>query len=171
MGDSLGSQIAIFLFDIPELESSKRRQLTRALTKANYGCLQNSVWILPGTPPEIGKLIASDDPDCTHLLLLPADFKDPKVDAKMVEGAWDFEADNSAYQKLQEILEHFPQVARDKSRDSLAEWTARESATSRAILRIDPLLPSELLPKNTWVRKHGKTVARSSLKPPAWQLH
>ena len=65
----------------------------------------------------------------------------------MVEGAWDFEADNSAYQKLQETLERFPQVARDKSRESLAEWTAKENATSRAILRIDPLLPSELLPK------------------------
>jgi len=90
MGDSLGSQIAIFLFDIPELESSKRGQLACALTKANYGCLQNSVWILPGFPPEIEKLIACDDPDCTHQLLLPADFKDPKVDAKMVEGDMGF---------------------------------------------------------------------------------
>ena len=137
----------LFLFDIPELESSKRRQLTRALTKAGYGCLQNSVWISPGTPPEIEKLIASDDPDCTHLLLLLADSKGPKVDAKMVKGAWDFEAINSAYLKLQETLERFPQVARDKSRESLAEWTAKENAISRAILRIDPLLPSELLPK------------------------
>jgi len=90
---------------------------------------------------------------------------------KWSKGTWDFEAINSAYLKLQETLERFPQAARDKSRDSLAEWTAKENATSRAIMRIDTLLPSKLLPKNTWGRKHGKTVARSSLEQPAGQLH
>ena len=106
----------LFLFDIPEHESSKRRQLTRALTKAGCGCLQGSVWISPATPPEIEKLVACDDPDCTHLLLLLADSKGSKVDAKMVDGAWDFEAINTKYQNLQETLERFTQVARSNTR-------------------------------------------------------
>ncbi|MEX1048402.1 MAG: PaaX family transcriptional regulator C-terminal domain-containing protein [Akkermansiaceae bacterium] len=146
----------LFLFDIPELESTKRRQLNRALAKAGCGCLQGSVWISPVTPPAIEKLIASDDPDCTHLLLLLADSKGPKADAKMAESAWDFETIHVAYQKLQETLDRFPQVARNKSRGSLAEWTASENAASRGVLRIDPLLPSELLPKKYTGRKVWK---------------
>ncbi len=137
----------LFLFDIPEIESSKRRQLTRALAKAGCGCLQGSVWISPAAPPEIERLVASDDLDCTHLLLLLADSKGPKVDAKMVSGAWNFEAINAAYQKLLETLGRFPQVSDDKTRESLEAWTAEESAISRTILRMDPFLPSELLPK------------------------
>lgn len=146
----------LFLFDIPEHESSKRRQLTRALTKAGCGCLQGSVRISPATPPEIEKLVACDDPDCTHLLLLLADSKGSKVDAKMVDGAWDFEAINTKYQNLQETLERFIQVARSNTRDSLAQWTASENAASRAALRMDPLLPSELLPKQYIGRKVWK---------------
>jgi phenylacetic acid degradation operon negative regulatory protein len=150
----------LFLFDIPEHESSKRRQLTRAFTKAGCGCLQGSVWISPTTPPAIEKLIASDDPDCTHLLLLLADSKGAKVDAKMVEGAWHFEAINAKYQKLQETLDCFPQVARRNTRDSLAEWTAEENTASRAVLQIDPLLPSELLPKHYAGKKIWKNRRR-----------
>ena len=146
----------LFLFDIPEHESSRRRQLTRTLSKLGCGCLQGSVWISPATPLEIEKLVASDDPDCTHLLLLLADSKGPKVDAKMVTGAWDFEAINAKYQDLQEILARFTQVARSNTRDSLEQWTATENAASRAALRMDPLLPSELLPKHYTGRKVWK---------------
>lgn len=143
----------LFLFDIPEREKSKRRLLTRALAKAGCGCLQGSVWISPATPPAIEKLIECDDPDCTHLLMLLADSKGQKADAKMVEGAWDFEAINATYLKLQTILERFPQVARRNTRESLADWTAVENAASRACLRTDPLLPAQLLPKNYVGRK------------------
>jgi phenylacetic acid degradation operon negative regulatory protein len=146
----------LFLFDIPEQEKSKRRQLTRVLARVGCGCLQGSVWISPATPPEIEKLVATEDPDCTHLLLLLADSKGAKVDAKMVEGAWDFAAINAEYQKLQEILDCFPQVLRDNTRDALADWTASENAVSRAALRMDPLLPSELLPKHYVGRKIWK---------------
>jgi phenylacetic acid degradation operon negative regulatory protein len=146
----------LFLFDIPEQEKSKRRQLTRVLARVGCGCLQGSVWISPATPPEIEKLVATEDPDCTHLLLLLADSKGAKVDGKMVEGAWDFAAINAEYQKLQEILDCFPQVLRDNTRDALADWTASENAVSRAALRMDPLLPSELLPKHYVGRKIWK---------------
>ena len=147
----------IFLFDIPELQSSKRRQLNRALAKAGCGCLQGSVWIAPSAPPEIEKLVESDDPDCTHLLMLFADSKGPKVDKKMVEGAWNFEKINFAHQKLKTTLERFPDVARANSREALAAWTAEENAATRAALRIDPLLPSELLPKGYEAKKIWKT--------------
>jgi DNA-binding transcriptional regulator PaaX len=143
----------LFLFDIPEQESSKRRQLTRSLAKAGCGCLQGSVWISPATPSVIECLAAGDDPDCSHLLMLLADSKGPKVDAKMVDGAWDFEAINAAYQQLQEVLDQFPQAARGKSRESLSDWTVAENTASRACLQQDPLLPAVLLPKDYVGRK------------------
>lgn len=138
----------LFLFDIPQQENAKRRQLTRALAKAGCGCLQHSVWISPFTPPAIESLIAEDDPDCSHLMMLHADSKGQKADAKIVAGSWDFEAINQSYQKLQTVLEDFSKVERSRSRESLMEWTAAENTAARACLRTDPLLPAELLPKN-----------------------
>jgi phenylacetic acid degradation operon negative regulatory protein len=156
----------LFLFDIPEQEKSKRRQLTRVLARAGCGCLQGSVWISPATPPEIEKIVATEDSDCTHLLLLLADSKGSRVDSKMVEGAWDFDAINAKYDKLQEILDHFPQVLRENTRESLADWTDSENAASRAALQMDPLLPSVLLPKHYVGRKiwksRGKILAQAA---------
>jgi DNA-binding transcriptional regulator PaaX len=146
----------LFLFDIPELECSKRRQLTRALAKAGCGCLQGSVWISPVTPTSIEELVASDDPDCKHLLLLLADSKGQKMDVNMVEGAWNFDEINDKYSELEVILDEFPNISQRNTRDALADWTAAENAASRAALRIDPLLPSALHPKSYCGRKIWK---------------
>jgi len=146
----------LFLFDIPESQRSMRRQLNRTLAKAGCGCLQGSVWIAPCTPQQIEKLVESDDPDCTHLLMLHADSKGLKVDAKMVEGAWDFEKINTAHRALQTILDRYPDVVRSYSREALAVWTAEENAATRAFLQIDPLLPSVLLPKGYEAKKIWK---------------
>lgn len=150
----------LFLFDIPETESTKRRQLTRALAKAGCGCLQGSVWISPSTPPAIEKLIESDDPDCTHLLLLMADSKGQKVDVRMVEGAWNFDAINEQYEKLEAILDDFPAVAQRNTPEALADWTEAEKAVSRVALQVDPLLPSALYPKIYVGRKIWKKRAK-----------
>jgi phenylacetic acid degradation operon negative regulatory protein len=149
-------QWRIFLFDIPERESSKRRQLTRALASAGCGCLQGSVWISPSTPRLIEKLMAESDPDCSHLLLLRADSKGPKVDGRMVAGAWNFEAIHDHYHDLESVLDRFPSVVKENSPDALAQWTAEENAASRSALQFDPLLPSELLPKHYLGRKVWK---------------
>jgi phenylacetic acid degradation operon negative regulatory protein len=163
----------MILFDVPERERSKRRKLTRALAKSGCGCLQGSVWISPITPVAIEQLIAGNDPDCTHLLLLRADSKGPKVDARMVAGAWDFAAINNRYLELDEVLRRFPDVRRQATREALAEWTAAENAATRAAVQADPLLPSELLPKNylgmkVW-KKRGKTLATAARLAATWR--
>lgn len=155
----------LFFFDIPVVEGPKRKKLTRALAKAGCGCLQGSVWIAPTTPPAVEKIIAEDDPDCTHLLLLQADSKGPKVDAKMVEGAWDFDAINDAYGDLETVLERFSDVAGVGTKDALERWTADEQIAVTAALRLDPLLPAVLLPKRyagrkVW-KKRGAVLARA----------
>lgn len=150
----------LFLFDIPQIESSKRRQLTRALAKVGCGCLQGSVWISPFTPPAIEKLIASQDPDCTHLLLLLADSKGSKVDVRMVEGAWNFDDINEHYEKLETVLDQFSAISEQNSLDALADWTAAEKAASRIAVQVDPLLPSDLYPKSYIGRKIWKKRAK-----------
>jgi len=150
----------LILFDIPELENSKRRKLNRALVQAGCGCLQGSVWITPFAAKSMQKFIDEDDADCKHLLLLQAESKGPKVDAKMVAGAWKFQAINAAYQTLEVVLGQFPEVAKCGTRDALAKWTADEKAATTRALRLDPLLPSVLLPKGY----RGKTVWRTRRK-------
>lgn len=150
----------IFLFDIPERERSKRRQLTRALAGAGCGCLQGSVWISPSTSPAIEKLVVGDDPDCSHLLLLRADSKGRKADARMVATAWDFGAINERYQDLDKVLSQFSSLARSGARSELAAWTEAEKSASRDALLIDPLLPSELLPGDYLGRKVWKKRAK-----------
>ena len=149
-------QWRLFLFDVPERERAKRRELTRALAGAGCGRLQGSVWIAAITPKTIEKMIVEKDEDCSHLLLLQADSKGRKEDARMVEAAWDFNLINKAYQELLEVLERFPGIAKKHTRDALAAWTEAEHRATREAMAKDPLLPAELLPKQYMGRKVWK---------------
>jgi len=151
----------LFLFDIPESERSKRRKLTRALAAAGCGCLQGSVWIAPTAPTTLEAILAEEDPDCSQLLLLLADSKGRRVDARMVASAWNFDAINEGYREASAVLERLPAVVAAGERAALEEWSAAERAAWRAALDADPLLPAELLPegylgRKTWRRR--KTV-------------
>ncbi len=148
----------LFLFDVPESESAKRKRLTRALCSAGCGCLQGSVWIAPFAPPALEKLVSEDESDCSRLLLLHAESKGGRVDRQMVEAAWDFAAVDERYRKVMAVLERLPALARKPTREQLDAWTAEERAAWRAALVADPLLPEELLPdpylgRTTWERR------------------
>lgn len=137
----------LFLFDVPEADRSKRRKLTRALASAGCGCLQGSVWIAPYLPPPLVSLLEEEDSDCARLLLLLADSKGKRVDARMAAEAWDFASINHLCRQCLAILDRLPEVAKDGKPTDFAEWTAEESAAWKSFLAADPLLPSELLPK------------------------
>ncbi len=141
-------QWRLFLFDIPEVESSKRRLLNRALARAGCGCLQGSVWISPHLPSSLEAILAEEDPDCGHLLLLLAESKGKTVDGRMVLTAWDFAAIGAGYEAAAEILDQFRQVAASADAETLADWTARELVAWRKALAADPLLPAALHPKH-----------------------
>jgi phenylacetic acid degradation operon negative regulatory protein len=136
----------LFLFDVPESERSSRRRLTRALEAAGCGCLQGSAWISAHLPPSIEAILAEDDADCSHLLLLLADSKGPQVDARMVASAWDFDGINALYRAVSAVLERLPAVVSAGRKEEFEEWSAAEQGAWGAALRADPLLPAELLP-------------------------
>jgi phenylacetic acid degradation operon negative regulatory protein len=141
-------QWRLFLFDIPEVESSKRRLLNRALARAGCGCLQGSVWISPHLPSSLEAILAEEDPDCGHLLLLLAASKGKIVDGRMVLTAWNFAAIGAGYEAVVGVLDQFPQVAAAADLEVLADWTARELGAWRKALAADPLLPAALHPKD-----------------------
>lgn len=149
----------LFLFDVPVLQNPKRQQLTRALAKAGCGCLQGSVWITPMAHSEIERLVVEDDADCTHLMMLFAESKGASEDAKMVAGAWNFDRINAVYEDLGAVLDRFPDAARQRTRDALAQWSADEFAAARNALGVDPLLPAVLLPNGYAGRKVWKKRA------------
>ena len=142
------------LFDIPEGHKRKRQQLTRALREAGCGCLQRSVWITACPHPELEKLIREREGDCSQLILLLADCKGLETDRQMVLAGWDFKRINQRYKKLSAVLDELKVVQRSTSPpEALRQWTEAEHQASNAALRIDPLLPTELLPHNYLGRK------------------
>ncbi|MEM7698451.1 MAG: hypothetical protein AAF236_08625 [Verrucomicrobiota bacterium] len=138
----------LFLFDIPEVEGSKRRKLTRALRSAKCGCLQGSVWITPLSEPKLEQLIKEDDTDCARLLLLMADSKGRAVDQRMVTSSWDFKKIDEAYNDLSLTLDQFQSTGAKMDRRRFEEWTRKEKEAWDAVKKIDPFLPSELQPRN-----------------------
>jgi DNA-binding transcriptional regulator PaaX len=143
----------LFLFDIAEAERAKRRKLTRALSAAGCGCLQGSVWIAPDLPPPLARLVEEEDSDSAHLLLLLADSKGERVDANMVDAAWNFAAIEDISRDCLAVLDRFPEVASGGEPSDFDQWTTDESAAWKSLLAADPLLPYELLPKGYLGRK------------------
>ena len=138
------------------IRSGIATRITLQLLRADRCTLQ----ILTGFVPR------QDDPDCKHLLVLHADSKGPEVDTKMVAGAWKFSAIHAAYQQLEVILERFSEIEKIGTREALAEWTADENTATSKVLRLDPFLPSILLPKRyrgkvVW-KKRAKTLAKAA---------
>jgi phenylacetic acid degradation operon negative regulatory protein len=143
----------LFLFDVPEKDKSKRRHLTRALSSAGCGCIQGSTWISPCLPPTIEKLMADNDPQCSHMMMLHAESKGRSMDLQMVEAAWDFDAINRLYEDYLAVLAELKAHVKSTSREEFAAWGNKEIAVWRKALAADPLLPEELLPKGYLGRK------------------
>lgn len=149
----------LFLFDIPEGHRAKRLKLTRALHAAGCGCLQRSVWISARNSPELEELVTGQESDCSQLLLLYADSKGAATDKRMVSAAWDFDRINGRYNEVSTVLDEFRSVSESATPpEALRQWTEREHYAWKSALRLDPLLPTELLPRgylgrNMWEKR------------------
>ena len=117
----------LFLFDIPEVERSDRRKLTRALVSMGCGRLQGSVWISPFRPSGAEKAFGEDGRDCSHLMMLEATSHGFKVDRRMVAAAWDFARINALYRDCLDLLRELPSLIPDTSLDALAQWGEKEN--------------------------------------------
>lgn len=137
----------LFLFDVPESERSLRRKLTRALGAVGCGRLQGSVWIAATRPLGIEGTFQEEGADCSHLMILEAESRGPKVDRQMADAAWNFERINALYQRHMEQMQQFPTGKAREDASALVAWANTENSAWLDAVRADPLLPEELHPK------------------------
>lgn len=133
----------LVLFDIPESHRAHRMRLCRGLRELRFGYLQNSVWVSPDPPVEIGRMLLGLDIDVEMLTLMEARPCGGESDSDLVAGAWDFARINRDYEVYLEVLEDMPF---SKSGRSWSAWIEVEWKAWRRALSGDPLLPAELLP-------------------------
>ena len=97
-------------------------------------------------PAGIESAFQEEGADCSHLMILEAESRGPRVDRQMVHAAWDFERINARYQRHMELLRQFPAEGSEDRAGTLIAWAKEENAAWLAAIRADPLLPENLLP-------------------------
>lgn len=153
-------QWRLVLFDLPSALSGLRSRLRRLLAARGFGFLQNSIWITPHPLDEEIRILRGTKIDVESFLLLEARPCAGESDAEIVAGAWDFARINRLYHRYLKVLSERPTSQkrdRAEARD-LRHWAGLERAAWKDALAGDPLLPTELLPrdylgKQAWRRR------------------
>lgn len=137
------------LFDLPRKSHNERRKLHRWFRKRHFGCLQGSVWISPDSVDDIAPLLEDIEAGAEAVLAIEGLPVAPAHDnaRKIVEKAWDFIEINRRYE---EYLAIASSAQRPVSSES--ERQAQHLAWMHAV-KLDPLLPADLLPQDYLGRK------------------
>lgn len=144
----------IITYDIPERGRRRRDELRELLKKMGCGMLQASVWITPYNPKQILKKFVHQR-GLRGLVILSEVDKDGAI------GGESFPSLVWKVYKLGELEERYNQFMRHcKSEDHPAHVVLLEYL---AILRSDPQLPFELLPKD-WVGREAYEICTKYLK-------
>lgn len=140
----------MLLFDIPVKKNTTRTRLRRYLKGHNFGCLQNSVWVTPDPMQSEREILSGGEVNVASLLLLESRPCAGESDQEIVEAAWNFKAINEAYAKCEGVLSQHPgrNVSGIAGARSLERWTRAEHSAWIEAVRLDPMLPAKLLPKN-----------------------
>ena len=136
------------VFDVPVGQNAQRDQLRRRLRDRGFGHLQNSVWITPDSLVEEENIVRGGRINVESLILLEARPCAGESDADLVTGAWNFDRINRRHARHIEILGERPGggLTGDEAAWALRRWAAAERRAWLESMRIDPLLPSRLLP-------------------------
>ena len=137
------------LFDLPRNAHSERRKLHRWFRKNHFGCLQGSVWISPDPATDIATLLKGLKAGSDSVLAIEGlPVLQTKDDTRqIVEKAWDFTEINRRYDEYLATT-----ATANRSVPSESERRAQHQAWMHAV-KLDPLLPADLLPQNYQGRK------------------
>jgi phenylacetic acid degradation operon negative regulatory protein len=138
----------LVLFDIPKNKPALRCRLWRRLRAERFGCLQGSVWLTPDSMSEARRIAGGAPENPEGLILFEGRPVGGETDSAIVRGAWDFDAINRRYRDHLEIARVGPPRG-PRSPEGFARvwsWARREQQAWTAALRLDPLLPTILLP-------------------------
>lgn len=140
----------VVIFDIPEEDSSVRKNLRIKLSELGFGMLQKSVWISPYHFEEDMREFLVQNGLEAQVFVLSAkklwagDFKG------LAENVWNLKNINRAYKR----------VLKDMTKASKLKGATRQKTLGEAYtlyfdtLSFDPLLPKEFLPEN-WARERA----------------
>ena len=165
------------LFDLPETERRMRDQLRLNLVGSGFGCMQRSVWITPDPMPDLAAHLRAMAVNAAGLVILEAAPYGGESAADMVQAAWDFKRINFAWDSLGSHLKVVPDRSETGQRQAFESWSAKERELLKDCLRVDPLLPSPLLPpdyrgKAVWSQRRGvvQRVAKTITAAPPTRL-
>jgi phenylacetic acid degradation operon negative regulatory protein len=138
----------LVLFDVPESRRVARDRLRRFLQSRGFGYLQNSVWITPDPLNEERALVSDGPVNVESLVFLEACTGAGETDAEIVAGAWDFPRIKRHYVVYQELLTRRPRHSLDSkaAATTFHRWLREEYEAWQDAMRVDPLLPKDLLP-------------------------
>jgi phenylacetic acid degradation operon negative regulatory protein len=150
----------LVLFDVPVERNVDRENLRRYLRGRGFGYLQKSVWISPDHLNEESRILRIGQIHVESLLLLEAKPCGGESNSQIVAATWDFTSINRRYEQHLEVLAARPSGAlRSRAAGmTLADWAAREQEAWLSAVRIDPLLPEQLLPsgylgQKSWLQR------------------
>lgn len=139
----------VVIFDIEEVKRRVRDKLREKLRSLGFGMLQESVWVTPHDVAEDFSEFLEAQGLAAKALVLVVEKLFVGDNRELAERIWPIEEINQAYQKL---IEDF--TKKDKTSGKAKEEEQRAFRVKYLeILRIDPYLPSELLPKEWWGNK------------------
>jgi phenylacetic acid degradation operon negative regulatory protein len=138
----------MILFDLPEEKRAVRNELRKQLKAAHFGGLQRSAWITPDPIDCIGeslKKIAAASGVMAFFEGIPCGGERPE---EIVASAWNFSKIHSALLDHQNLLKSLPPAGSDLLDEKLLEWAREEKQSWALCMRLDPLLPRALWPKD-----------------------
>ena len=148
----------MLMFDIPKGNDRGRRKLYRWLRDNRFGCLQKSVWLSPDPLVDLADVLGQRQVSAGNVVAVEGRpcVGGAKSDAEFVELAWGFDEINRRYGDYNEFARA---GVRSKIRPSAArDWVVEERSLWTRAVRLDPLLPDELLPggylgKKAWAAR------------------
>ncbi len=151
----------LLMFDLPQAPAAPRKQLRKVLREHGLGCLQGSVWVSPDQMDSLRKQMRGDRHP-SSLLLFEGDAVGGEKPGEVVREAWDFSEIEQYWASYSLVLEQGKELmeGRGLDREKLREWSAREHASWKEVIKVDPLLPAALLPRGysgrkVWRRRLG----------------
>lgn len=138
----------MILFDVPQKQASARVRLRRSLAERGFGYLQNSVWITPDPLTNEREALGAGAVDVESLLLLEARPCAGESDLEIVNGAWNFDAINAAYDRHAAVLDSLPRppCREEAAARRLQRWLREERLAWLEVTGRDPFLPERLHP-------------------------
>jgi phenylacetic acid degradation operon negative regulatory protein len=149
------------LFDVAEQERPLRTRLRYVLRQARLGYLQGSVWISPDPLGELRDTIRSLTANPEALLFFEGLPSAGESNEALVKGAWDFRRLAAAHRECLEFLHHAPADSAPPQR--WRTWLVEERENWFRALKLDPLLPEKLLPRD-YLGKEVSALRRIHLR-------